>query len=110
MDRDWPSFIQNASQSPPMKRAIILVSLFMIIASGCVTSGGPRSPGQKWQIPQSDASALGDCDSEGNMKYDPLSGYYIADDYDVRQCLIKKHGWFQLGPPSWAVNTMAPPR
>jgi hypothetical protein len=98
-----------------MKHAISLINLVILIVSGCADTGGPRPPKQSWSVPQSDVNDMADCESKyPNVigTWDPLSGYFLYDGEDaenVRRCLVKKHGWFEFGPPEFAEGTMAPP-
>ena len=99
-----------------MKYAAFLISLILLMPSGCANVGGPRPPNQSFTVPQSDINDMGDCQAEypdAKGIWDPLSGYFLYEGKDadnIRRCLVEKHGWFELGQPEFAEGTMAPPR
>lgn len=71
---------------------------------------GPFSPSE------AEINALGDCMinlDDIDLIYDPLSGYHNLQGDDAGKgisCLVDRHGWEALNPPSFTVGTVRSPR
>jgi hypothetical protein len=99
-----------------MKHVISSVSIVLVFATGCAATDGPRPPTSGMDMPGYIPAAVQDCESmypsaEGLV--DLGTGYFLIEGDEAekaRQCLVEKHGWYELGPPNWRAGTMAPPR
>jgi len=98
-----------------MKHLVFLTVFSLVPIVACAPTG-PRPPTFGLNLPSYIPTAVENCESmypSVESGVDLGTGYFMFEGVDAekaRQCLVEKHGWYELGPPDWREGTMAPPR